>query len=273
MKAGRRFGRLDPRVKIVLLAVYSAALFFVDTAAGMACAALACAIALGLAGVSLRRVAALGVPAYVLAAFAVAFGSFVFATPEMVEAARAGVASGDVLASVYPLGGSEGIALSIPGALRGCLYGARIVLLVLASLAVSLATSSADLACALGCFLEPLRRLRVPVDDVAMVFSVALRFMPVTAEEFARVHDAQWARGAKFDEGSLMERLRAWSAVFVPMFVGLFRRADALAAAMEARCYGASDHRTSLHEMRMRPVDGAALVAGCALCVGVAVLL
>ena len=121
------------------------------------------------------------------------------------------------------------------------------MLLVVASLTVTYTTTSTELTDALGFFLRPLKRLGVPTDDIAMVFSLALRFIPVTAEEFGRVHDAQWARGASFAEGSLWERLRAWQTVLIPLFVGLFRRADSLAVAMDARCYGAPDvERTSL---------------------------
>ncbi|MDO4290790.1 MAG: energy-coupling factor transporter transmembrane component T [Eggerthellaceae bacterium] len=239
---------LDARVKVLLLFAYSAALFFVDTAAGMACMAALVAAALAAGRVSARRVLTLGAPAYVLAAFAVLFGSLVYA-------------------------GGEGVAFDAGGFFRGCMNGARIVLLVFASFAVSLTTASSALADALGSFLRPLRRFRVPVDDAAMVFSVALRFIPVTADELSRVRNAQLARASKLAGGGLIERLRAWSAVFVPVFVGLFRRADALAQAMDARCYGAPVSRTSLRTRRMTPRSAATLVAGCVLLAAIAAAL
>ena len=87
------------------------------------------------------------------------------------------------------------------------------------------------------------------------------------------MHDAQQARGASFTEGGLWERLRAWQTVLIPLFVGLFRRADALAVAMDARCYGAQPHRTSLHDRRLAGRSLAVLAAGLALCIAVVVLL
>jgi len=106
------------------------------------------------------------------------------------------------------------------------------------------------------------------------VFSLALRFIPVTAEEFGRVHDAQWARGASFAEGSLWERLRAWQTVLIPLFVGLFRRADSLAVAMDARCYGAPDvERTSLAPRAFSGRSGLVLAVGLLACVVLAVWL
>lgn len=263
--------RLDARVKIVLLAAYSVALFFVDTWTGMAAAACVFLGALAVSGVAPGRVFKLVVPVYVLAAFTVVFNMFVFASPDALAAAGAsgvGTAGGGGL---YPIAGT--FCLTLPGLQRGCFFALRILLLVFASILVSYVTSSTELTRAFGQFLRPLSALHVPVDDVATVLSIALRFIPVTAEEFCRVHDAQWARGSKFGEGSVVDRLKAWTTVLIPLFVRLFRRADVLAQAMDARCYGASARRTALHASRMRAGDAVALVCGVALCVALGVLL
>ena len=106
-----------------------------------------------------------------------------------------------------------------------------------------------------------------------MMVSIALRFIPVTAEEFAQVRAAQWARGASFSTGSIIERLRAWQTVLIPLFVGLFRRADNLAVAMEARCYGMGDARTELNPRRFAGTSLAVLVFGLGACVALGVLL
>lgn len=262
--------RLDARVKIVLLAAFSATLFIIDTWAGMGVAATLFALCLLASRVPFRRVLALGAPAYVLAAFSVLFNMFAFATSEMLAASQAAVATGDALAGVYPLVG--GFSLTVPGLMRGLFFAARIVLLVLASFIVCFTSTSTELTCALRSFLSPLARLGVPVDDVAMVLSIALRFIPVTAQELAHVRDAQWSRGAKFDEGGLWQRLCAWQAVFVSLLVRLFRRADALAQAMDARCYGLT-RRTSLVERHLSVCSVVALVAGLAVCVALGVLL
>ena len=159
------------------------------------------------------------------------------------------------------------------GFTRGCFYAIRIVLLVMASLLVSFTTTSTELTEAFSSFLRPLRKLRVPVDDVASVLSIALRFIPLVAEELGRIHDAQWSRCAKFGEAGLVVRLRAWATVLVPLFVSMFRRADALAVAMDARCYGAPDVvRTSLARRRFTVGALATLLAGLAICAALAVL-
>jgi energy-coupling factor transport system permease protein len=120
--------------------------------------------------------------------------------------------------------------------------------------------------------LRPLRVVRFPVDDAAMMMSIALRFMPTTAEEAERIVVAQTARGARFSEGGPVARARAWVPVLVPLFVRLFRRADDLAIAMEARCYR-GEGRTRLREPRMRTADWVTLVMGVGFSAAVAILL
>lgn len=260
----------DARVKIVLLAAYSVTLFLVHTWAGLGLCALVFVTIAVASGVPVRRFFALLVPVYVIAGFAVVFNGFSFDVSQ-VGAAGAPGGLGSVSSGVFDawqpvaLVGSFGFVPA--GFARGCFFAVRIILLVVASLVVTYTTTSTALTDALACFLRPLRRVHVPVDDVAMVFSLALRFIPVTAEEFGRVHDAQWARGASFSEGGLWSRLRAWQTVLIPLFVGLFRRADALAVAMDTRCYGASDVvRTSLVERRFTGRSTAVLAVGLALC-------
>ena len=265
----------DARVKIVLLAMYSVTLFLVDTWSGLVlCGALFAAAAVS-SRIPLRRFFALLVPVYVLAAFAVVFNGFAFDVGQAAPGAAPPLMGQEpgLFGSLPPVALVGSFGLVPAGLARGCFFAVRIVLLVTASLVVTYTTTSTALTDALADFLRPLRRLRVPVDDIAMVFSLALRFIPVTAEELGRVHDAQQARGASFSEGGLWERLRAWQTVLIPLFVGLFRRADALAVAMDARCYGAQPHRTSLHDRRLAGRSLAVLAAGLALCIAVAVLL
>lgn len=265
----------DARVKIVLLAMYSVTLFLVDTWAGLVlCGALFAAAAVS-SRIPLRRFFALLVPVYVLAAFAVVFNGFAFDVGQAAPGAAPPLMGQEpgLFGSLPPVALVGSFGLVPAGLARGCFFAVRIVLLVTASLVVTYTTTSTALTDALADFLRPLRRLRVPVDDIAMVFSLALRFIPVTAEEFGRVHDAQQARGASFTEGGLWERLHAWQTVLIPLFVGLFRRADALAVAMDARCYGAQPHRTSLHDRRLAGRSLAVLAAGLALCIAVVVLL
>lgn len=267
--------RCDARVKIVLLAAYSVTLFLVHTWAGLGLCAAAFAVLLAASRVPLRRILLLLVPLYVIAAFTILFNGFTF---DVAGAASLPAPSGlgNVSAGAFaamapvPIVGSFGMVPA--GLARGCFFAIRIVLLVAASLVVSFTTTSTALTDAFNDFLRPLRALRVPTDDIATVFSLALRFIPVTAEELGRVYDAQWARGASFAKGSLMQRLRAWQTVLIPLFVGLFRRADALATAMDARCYGAPDvRRTSLASRRFTSGSAVVLAAGLACCVALSV--
>ena len=263
----------DARAKVLLLAAYSVTLFLVVTWWALGVCVLAFAAALAVSRVPAGRVFALSAPLFVIAAFAIAANAFSFDCAAAAQPGGLGGVSAGALEGVppVPLAGSFGFVPA--GFARGCFYAVRIVLLVAASLIVCFTTSSTQLTEAFSSFLRPLRPLRVPVDDIASVLSIALRFIPLVAEELGRIHDAQWSRGAKFAGAGLMARLRAWATVLVPLFVSLFRRADALAVAMDARCYGAPGvQRTSLARLRFRVRDVAALALGLAACVALSVL-
>ena len=153
----------------------------------------------------------------------------------------------------------------------GAFYAARILLLAIATLMVAFAYDDAHLVRAFASILSPLRHVRVPVDDVATMFSIALRFIPASLDEIRRVQVAQASRCAPFDEGSMASRLKCWAKVLVPVIVGMFRRAESLAAAMDARCYSGGK-RTSLHADALRIRDFALLAFGAVVCVMTAVL-
>lgn len=227
----------DPRVKMLLLAVFTVALFWVDTFAGQAIFACVLAVALAVSGISPWRLIRMGIPVYVLALLTIVFAAFNPAT----------------------------------GVCLGTLYAIRIVLLVIPSFLVTFTTTSTQLVAALNWFLQPLRHLRVPVDDLSMVFSLVIRFIPLTAIELSEIRDAQLARGASFDSGAVSKRLFAWGNVFIPLFVQLFRRADRLAVAMDARCYGEPGvRRTSLTSLHADAPSIIALVAGVVFLVAIA---
>lgn len=225
----------DARVKVALLPIYSVALFFIDTWWGMAL--FACGLA--------AAVAAARLPVGMLCALAAPVGAL------------------GLFAAVYQVATAESVAVGLS---FGLLVAIRMLLLAVSSLVVCLTTTSTELTGAFACLFAPLAALSVPVDDIALTLSLAVRFIPLTAEELTRVHDAQLSRGAPFATGGLLACLRTWGTVFIPLFVGLFRRADALATSMEARCYGAAS-RTSLKEDSLRVSEGC-LFAGIALACG-----
>lgn len=132
------------------------------------------------------------------------------------------------------------LGLNPAGGMRGLAAVLRIVLLVGFSLVVASSTVPTQLSDACVRLLRPLARLGLPVGALGTVLSLALRFIPIVAEELERIRMAQRARGVRFDRGPLVQRISAWASVLTPLIVGLFRRADRLADAMAARCYAES---------------------------------
>lgn len=239
--------RLDARVKVALLLCATVALFCVQSLPALA-VVLAATVALArLAGMPLGRVARNLLPMAIVFAVMLAANALRFD------------GSGDI-----GIAGAFGVSSS--GAVRGCAAVVRIACLVAFALLVSSTTTASALTESLLWMLAPLRRLRVPVDDVATTLSIALRFIPVCAEQLDRVATAQRARGARVGQGSLVHRVTSWVPVMIPLIVGLFRRSEALAASMQARCYR-GEGRTRLTTLRLRPGDVVALVVGVLACV------
>lgn len=263
--------RADARVKIVLLFAYSIALFFIDTWTGMALFALAFLIVFGASKLPFGRLLATLVPLYLILLFTWVFNAFAF-DPRQAAGSygyAAGAAAAGVFAQADPIYLFGTFAFLPAGCATGCFVVIRILLLTLASFVVAYSTPSTQLVGAVTALLSPLRRLHVPIDDVGMVFSVALRFIPLLAQEADGIRLAQQARGAHFEDGRLWRKLKAWGAVFIPLFVSLYRRAERLGYAFDARCYGAVDRRTVVHPLRMTRWDALALVCGLAFCIAV----
>jgi energy-coupling factor transport system permease protein len=228
--------RLDAAAKIGLVTCYTIGLFMVQGFPGLLLLAGVVAVATAVANVPpravLRGLRAVGL----LMAFTLVLNSFAWNAV-------------DSLVRIGP------VSVSAAGLRAGVFFAARILLLVTETSLLTLTTSPVQLASGMERALGPLKLLRVPVGDLAMTLTIALRFIPTTAEEAERIITAQQARGASFDSGGPIARARAYTPVLVPLFFQLFRRADALATAMEARCYHGSEGRTRLYERRMQGVD------------------
>ena len=163
---------------------------------------------------------------------------------------------------------------TLDGNLVGVFFGVRILLLVWMSFIVCFSTTIEELNVAISSLLRPLRPLRLPVDDIAMTFSIAIRFLPQTALEFASIRDAQWSRGARFDEGGLFSRIGSHVSILLPMVVNLFRRSEMLAYAMDSRCYGMPGvERSALMRPRLGLADAIGVIAACAIIISNAILL
>ncbi|MDE6302347.1 MAG: energy-coupling factor transporter transmembrane protein EcfT, partial [Clostridia bacterium] len=127
----------------------------------------------------------------------------------------------------------------------------RLVLLISGASLLSLTTTPVELADGMESLMSPLKLIRVPVRDIAMIMSIALRFIPTLFEETNKIIAAQKARGASLDTGGLFARIKALLPVLIPLFVNSFRRADELAFAMDARCYNATDKRTKMKKAKI----------------------
>jgi bifunctional UDP-N-acetylglucosamine pyrophosphorylase/glucosamine-1-phosphate N-acetyltransferase len=137
----------------------------------------------------------------------------------------------------------------------------RLILLIVGSSMMTLTTSPIQLTSAIESLLKPFKKIKVPAHEIAMMMSIALRFIPALAEEMEKIMKAQKARGADFETGSIINRAKNLIPVLVPLFISAFRRADELATAMDARCYRGDINRTRMKVMRITPLD--ILAAGC----------
>ncbi|WP_404980616.1 energy-coupling factor transporter transmembrane component T family protein [Carboxydichorda subterranea] len=245
--------RLDPRTKIGMTTVFVVVMFVIRTWWGYLAGALAVAASLAVARLSPRWVLRGLRPIVVLIAISTLLNAF--------------WTEGTVIWEWGPL------HLTAEGLNKAAMLGVRLVLLVAGAAVLTLTTSPIDLTDALQRLLRPTRRLGVPAHELAMMMSIALRFVPTLMEEADRIMKAQMARGAAFDRGGLVARARSLIPLLVPLFVSAFRRADELALAMEARCYRGGEGRTKFRVLHMARADWTTLVLFTAAAAGVAVWL
>ena len=157
------------------------------------------------------------------------------------------------------------ITLTAEGLSTAVHYTLRLGFLVLGTSLLTLTTSPVALADGIELLLSPFKRFHFPAHELAMMMTIALRFIPTLLEEADKIMKAQMARGADFESGNLMARAKAMIPLLVPLFVSAFRRAGDLAMAMEARCYHGGENRTRLRVLRITRNDWIALAAVCVL--------
>lgn len=227
--------RLDPRTKIVMTFVFMILLFMVNGFYGYLGFGLLTLLAVGLSRLPLRLVFQ-GLKSIIYILF-ITFLLNLFLTP------------GEVLFTLGPL------TVTRPGLNLGVTMSVRLIILILLSSLLTLTTSPILLTDGLEALLKPFRRLGVPAHELAMMMTIALRFVPTLLEETEKIIKAQMARGADLESGNIFQRARALVPILVPLFVSAFRRADELATAMEARCYRGGEHRTRMRELKYRMAD------------------
>ena len=164
------------------------------------------------------------------------------------------------------------ITITLEGIQSAFFMVVRIMMLITATFLLTYTTSPILLTDGIESLLSPLKRIRVPVHELAMMMSIALRFIPTLIEETDKIMSAQKARGADFESGNLLQRAKALVPILVPLFISAFRRADELATAMECRCYNGGEGRTKLHVLRFALRDWLVMVGFVVLCAAVIAL-
>ena len=162
--------------------------------------------------------------------------------------------------------------ITYEGILHAFFMVVRILMLICATFLLTYTTSPLALTDGLESLLSPLKKVKVPVHELAMIMSIALRFIPTLIEETDKIMSAQRARGADFDSGGLIRKAKALIPLLVPLFISAFRRADELATAMECRCYCGGTGRTRMRELHLRPADWLFLLGLVVVAVAVGLL-
>lgn len=147
------------------------------------------------------------------------------------------------------------LTITVEGVLRAVYMSLRLIFLIMGSSLMTFTTTPNQLTDGMETSLAPLKKLHVPVHELSMMMSIALRFIPILVDETDKITKAQKARGADFESGKLIERIRSMVPLLVPLFISAFRRASDLAMAMEARCYQGGEGRTKMKPLHYTRLD------------------
>ena len=240
--------RLDPRTKLITTILYIVALFCAEGIVGYGVVALSLLLAVKLSRVRFKALVRGLRPVLFIIVFTAVLNLFFTPGTPIFEWGILSVTR-------------EGVVMALS-------MMARITLLIMGTFLLTYTTSPIALTDAMETLLNPLKKLRVPVHEFAMMMSIALRFIPTLIEETDKIMSAQKARGADFESGNLLQRAKALIPLLVPLFVSAFRRADELAMAMECRCYHGGEGRTKLRVLHFEARDFVTLALYGALCLG-----
>ena len=228
--------RLDPRTKLLALIAYIVALFSADNWLSYGLVFLFLAACIGVSQIPVKAFVRGMKPLVLILIFTGLLNLFL--TP-----------GETVLLSFWR------ITVTVEGVTRAIFMVVRILLLISGTFLLTYTTSPISLTDGLESLLSPLKKIRVPVHELSMMMCIALRFIPTLIEETDKIMSAQKARGADFESGKLLERVKALVPILVPLFISAFRRADELATAMECRCYHGGEGRTKMKLLRYKRRD------------------
>lgn len=244
--------RLDPRTKLIWVTLYMVALFSATSLLSYGLLFLILAVSVAVSNVSLRSILRGMKP--ILFIIVVTGVLNIFYT------------TGEVLFSLWSL------SITREGLWAALFMVLRITFLITSTFLLTYTTSPILLTDGLESLLNPFKKIGLPVHELAMMMSIALRFIPTLIEETDKIISAQKARGADFDSGNLLEKAKALVPLLVPLFISAFRRADELAVAMECRCYHGGEGRTRMRQLRMGGIDVVALLFASGLLAAVIIL-
>ena len=233
--------RLDPRVKLASTLLYLVSLFLFKSISGYLIATLFLFAVIRMSKVPFKHIVRGLKPIVMLLMITVIFNLFL-------------TRNGDVLFHAGILTVTEG------GLVTAVYMAVRLVYLIIGSSLMTFTTTPNELTDGIEALLHPLNKVHVPVHEVAMMMSIALRFIPILLEETDKIMKAQQARGADFESGNIIQRAKAMIPILVPLFVSAFRRANDLAMAMEARCYRGGEGRTKMKPLRYESRDRIAYI-------------
>lgn len=238
--------RLDPRIKILITIAYITILFFISGFLPYVYILGFVGLVIGLSGISLKTILKSLKPLIVIIALTLVFN--IFLTP------------GERL---FGLGF---IVVTKEGLYQAAYMGLRLVFLISGASLLTLTTSPIQLTDGIEKLLNPFRKIGLPAHELAMMMTIALRFIPTLLDETDKIMKAQMARGADFESGNLFNRAKAMIPLMVPLFISAFRRADELALAIEARCYRGGENRTRMKQLKLIGIDYIAITVTILLC-------
>ena len=234
--------RLDPRMKLFFTMLFIVIIFFITNFLGYALAALYLGAIVKISTVP---------PKFLLRGLRAIFFIIIFTAVLNIF-----FTAGETV--VLQIGG---VRVTLEGLLNAGRMALRLIMLIVGSSILTLTTTPIQLTDAIEYALKPLKKVRVPAHEIAMMMTIALRFIPTLMEEMDKIMKAQMARGANFDTGGLIKKAKSLVPLLVPLFISAFRRAEDLALAMEARCYRGDVGRTRMKKMQLHPRDFVALAA------------
>ena len=244
---------MDPRTKLILLIVYIVALFSATGLLGYLACLFFLVVAIYISKIPPKAIVRGMKPLVMILVFTGILNLFF-------------TQGGTVLVHFWI------ITITTDGLVRAVYMIVRILMLITGTFLLTYTTSPIALTDGLESLLSPLKKIHLPVHELSMMMCIALRFIPTLIEETDKIMSAQKARGADFENGTLMERVKALVPILVPLFISAFRRADELATAMECRCYHGGEGRTKMKLLRYSRRDFAAFGVGAGLIVVVLVV-